>query len=316
MHPRSFQVYKNSLVATGTLILGLSVGLAHADDTGLLGRLFRFGGGSPQPDSNNAGPNQGSPLPSGRGTGSTTNSGNALPGSAGSQSSLPTFGGFPQGPVTTPPTGATGPGQRVSPRPRVSPAVTSADPLLTRMAVGRSNDGSQFGMLLQVFADGTVIDSEGVHHIRAADLKPIVELVQSGDLYRVRGHCGAPATDFIEYVHLVIYERRFGRLTAHSFSYSGNPQGCDQSIRHLHTTLENLQVKLSRQAGGTQPGVGISSGPIPLGSSPGPAAAAGNPGLGSPASSFGPSTRQPIPPDVNPGRAAPVIPLTPADSSR
>ena len=67
-------------------------------------------------------------------------------------------------------------------------------------------------MFLQVFADGTVIDSEGVHRLRAADLKPIMELVQSGELTRTRGHCGAPATDFIEYVNVVIYERRLGRL--------------------------------------------------------------------------------------------------------
>ena len=48
---------------------------------------------------------------------------------------------------------------RITPRPRVSPAVTSADPLLTRMALGRSNDGTQFGMIFQIFTDGTVIDS-------------------------------------------------------------------------------------------------------------------------------------------------------------
>jgi hypothetical protein len=34
---------------------------------------------------------------------------------------------------------------------------------------------------------------------------------------------------------------------AHSFSYSGNPQGCDHAIRHLHTALENLQARLTRQ---------------------------------------------------------------------
>ena len=113
----------------------------------------------------------------------------------------------------------------LAPKPRTSPAVTTADPVLTRFALGRSNDGSQFGMFLQVFADGTVVDSEGVHHIRATDLRPIVDMVQSGELFRVRGHCGAPSTDFIEYVHVVIYERRLGRLNAHSFSYSGNGQG-------------------------------------------------------------------------------------------
>ena len=72
--------------------------------------------------------------------------------------------------------------------------------------------------------------------------------MQSGELYRVKGHCGAPSTDFIDYVHIVAYERRLGRLQAHSFSYSGNPQGCEHIVRHLHTALENLQARLSRPA--------------------------------------------------------------------
>ena len=67
-------------------------------------------------------------------------------------------------------------------------------------------------------------------------------------LVATRGHCGAPSTDFIEHVHIVVFERRLGRLQAHSFSYSGNPQGCDHAVRHLHTVLENLQAKLSRPA--------------------------------------------------------------------
>ena len=41
--------------------------------------------------------------------------------------------------------------------------------------------------------------------------------------------------DFIEYVHVMIYERRLGRLNAHSFSYSGGyGWGRDHAIRHLH----------------------------------------------------------------------------------
>ena len=207
------------------------------------------------------------------------------------------FNGLPQAPVATPPV-ADGPAQRLAPKPRVSPAVTTADPLLTRLALGRSNDGSQFGMFLQVFTDGTVIDSEGVHHIRPADLRSIVDAVQSGDLYRVRGHCGAPSTDFIEYVHVVIYERRLGRLSAHSFSYSGSTQGCDQSIRHLHSVLENLQAKISRQANPTQAGPAPMA--IPEGSS---RLSAG------PAPAFGPHIGN------NPSAPASgaVIPLTPED---
>ncbi len=80
-----------------------------------------------------------------------------------------------------------GPGPRLAPQPRVSSAITSADPVLTRFALGRSNDGSQFGMFMQVFADGTVVDSEGVHHLRPADLRPIVDAVQSGDAVPTQG---------------------------------------------------------------------------------------------------------------------------------
>ena len=204
------------------------------------------------------------------------------------------FNGLPQTPVTTPPV-ADGPAQRLAPRPRVSPAVTTADPVLTRFALGRSNDGSQFGMFLQIFADGTVIDSEGVHHLRAADLRPIVDVVQSGELYRVRGHCGAPSTDFIEYVHVVVYERRLGRLNAHSFSYSGNTQGCDQSIRHLHTALENLQAKLSRQPGVTSPGVGAgaATAPAPWARHRSSRPDASSPIPDGPAPAFGPRSRRP-----------------------
>jgi hypothetical protein len=206
---------------------------------------------------------------------------------------------------------------RLSPKPRVSSAVTSADPVLTRFALGRSNDGSQFAMSLQVFSDGTVIDSEGVHRLRPADLRPIFESVQSGELYRLRGHCGAPATDFVEYVHIIIYERRMGRLMAHAFSYSGNPQGCDHAVRHLHTALENLQQKLSRQPTMDKP---AATAPAALGSSPVLAPSTGNSSFGSPAPVYGGlPTRQPVPPPANPPRAASggsVIPLTPLDQSR
>jgi hypothetical protein len=114
-------------------------------------------------------------------------------------------------------------------------------------------------MFLQVFSDGTVIDSDGVHRVSPADLKPIVESIQSGELTRVRGHCNSPSSDFLEYVHIVVFERRLGRLQAHSFSYSGNPQGCDHAVRHLHTVLEAFQVKLSRQPIATVPATGNGS---------------------------------------------------------
>jgi len=117
---------------------------------------------------------------------------------------------------------------------------------VTRVSLARSNDGNQFGMFLQVYADGTIIDSDGVHHVSEADLKPVTDALAASELYRLRGHCGSPATDFVEQVHLVVYERSLGRLRANSFSYSGNPQGCDHTVRHLHAALDALQSKISR----------------------------------------------------------------------
>jgi hypothetical protein len=299
MHLRLSQVTETALFAA--IIFGAAPGLARAqDDSGFLGRLFRGGGSSPSSSSSATRPSGGNPY----GRSPNAGAGGGQPGSPYAPMTGSNYGGLNQNPVMTPPT-ASGPTQRVSPRPRTSPAVTNADPLLTRLALGRSSDGTQFGMFLQVFTDGTVIDSEGVHRLRSADLKPIMDVVQSGELYRARGHCGAPATDFIEYVNVVVYERRLGRLAAHSFSYSGNPQGCDNAIRQLHTTLENLQVKLSRHAGGSATAAGTTGNPRPLAPVTGPGS---TPAL----------DHQPAPPAVNPDQppAGSVIPLTPVDSSR
>ena len=319
MQPRLSQSLHKFLTALCLVVLAAGLAPARGDDSGLLGRLFRLGSGSSDSSASSIPPKQSAALPIGRDPGSP---GTAVPSPVTSPLApapmISNFNGLPQAPVTTPPV-SNAPTQRLAPRPRVSPAVTTADPVLTRLALGRSNDGSEFGMFLQVFADGTVIDSEGAHHIRSADLRPIVEAVQSGELYRLRGHCGAPSTDFIEYVHVVIYERRLGRLTAHSFSYSGNTQGCDPSIRHLHTTLENLQAKLSRQPVMTNPGVGggISNSPAPLGPRAILPPEASSPLPTGPAASFGPrSGGQPNAPAVNPGAGVPsgvVIPLTPID---
>lgn len=309
--------------AMGTAVLvAMAGGAAMGDDgqgSSLLGRLFRMGGSSSSGSNSNSNSNSDSGgtsnvppsrLPYGGATyNSLTSSGstygNALPPGGSSfgatvpgpaagaaAAPLPSFGGLPQ----TPPVSSSGGTQeRLTPRSRVSSAVTTADPVLTRFALGKSNDGSSFGMFLQIFADGTVVDSEGVHHVRPADLKPIVEAVQSGELYRLRGHCGAPSTDFIEYVHIVAYERRLGRLQAHSFSYSGNPQGCDHVIRHLHAAIENLQAKISRPA-------------MPTGTTP----AAMSP-AGPPIGAVPPATLPyPASPAI-PGRGAASIPLTPPD---
>jgi len=316
MHCRLSQGHIKLLTALCLVVLTAGFAPARADDTGILSRIFRLGGGSSDSTPPTGSPNKTGALPYSRTPGST---GGAVPPALGTSpmTSAPmvsNFNGLPQTAVTTPPI-ADGPSQRVAPRPRVNPALTTADPVLTRFALGRSNDGSQFGMFLQIFADGTVVDSEGAHHIRPSDLRPIVDSVQAGDLYRLRGHCGAPSTDFIEYVHVVIYERRLGRLNAHSFSYSGNGQGCDPAIRQLHAILENLQAKLSRQPGVTSPSAagGAASAPAPLGPSPMLAPVTSNPVPIGPAPAFGPrSSGQPSTPAVNPDPGA-VIPLTPLD---
>jgi hypothetical protein len=319
MQPRLFPSHGKLLSALSLAILATGVTPSWGDDTGILSRLFRLGGGSTDssPSTGTAAPNQSGSLPYGHASGAT---GSALPRNGISplapEPMISNFNGLPQTPVTTPPV-PDGPSQRLAPRPRVSPAVTSADPVLTRFALGRSNDGSQFGMFLQIFADGTVVDSEGVHRVRPADLRPIVETVQSGELYRIKGHCGAPSSDFIEYVHVVIYERRLGRLNAHAFSYTGNTQGCDHAVRHLHTVLENLQAKISRQGGVTnaRAGGGAASAPTPVGPLPMPAPEGSSVIPGGSAPAFGPRPDgQPNAPAVNPG-SGDIIPLTPVESS-
>lgn len=317
MHHRITQSLFSYFVAAITLFLAFGPASVQADDSGFFSRLFRLG----NPPSASSNSNPGAAASSNTSSPYSSNSA----GSARSNQSAPSnfqsqfsdSGSF-GAPPSTPPAGSTGPMPRLAPKPRVSAAVTTADPVLTRFALGRSNDGSQFAISLEIFSDGTVIDAEGVHRLRPGDLRPIFEAVQSGDIYRIRGHCGAPSTDFIEYVHIIVYERRMGRLMAHSFSYSGNPQGCDHVVRHLHTALENLQVKLSRQPGtGTEKPA--ASGPAALGASPLPAAS-GNPSFGSAPPVYGNLPgRQPAPPVANPVGAAPggaVIPLTPLDQPR
>ncbi len=142
---------------------------------------------------------------------------------------------------------------RIIPQPRTSEAFTEADPILTRISLGRSDDGQQFGMFFQVHADGTVIDTEGVHHVSHDDLRPLVEALRAADVGRLKGHCGGPPTDFIEQVHLTVYDYSRGRLQANHFSYSGNPQGCDPAVQGLQAAIDALQMKV------TSPGMSAAS---------------------------------------------------------
>jgi len=166
---------------------------------------------------------------------------------------------------------------RIVPHARVSRAPTDADPLVTRITLGRSDDGTQFGMFLQVYADGTVIDSEGVHPLGREAIRGLVEVLQSGELSRLHGHCGGPPTDFVESVQVVVFERSFGRLRASSFSFSGNPQGCDHGVRRLQSALDALQARFDRPgAAGTPTSVPTTGGVVPV---PAPAPLPAGPGV-------------------------------------
>ena len=235
-------------VAAGVILYSVAASSSFGDEPSRLGRLFRMGGSSPSSSS------------------STTSSTN-LP-----SSPAPSYAGQPA--LSTPPSTSTGSAisPKVMPKPRVNKPTTEADPLVTRISLGRSDNGSQFGMLLQVYADGTIIDGEGVHRVSPEVLKPVVEAVASGDLAKLKGHCGGPAGDFIENVHVVVFERSLGRLRANSFSYSGNPQGCEHAVIHLQKALDELQNKLSPMTpavaptavNAPAPGQVLTSPPLPL----------------------------------------------------
>jgi hypothetical protein len=315
-----------TLLAPGLLVLALATGSARGDDTSILGRLFRMGGASSSSGSGSSSRSTSpfdrpAPLPYGASGGS---GGTFIPPATTSSrapSLTPAQGPIPEGPTTPDVASSADLQPRVTPQPRHSSAVTTADPLLTRLALGRSNDGSQFGMFLRIFADGTVIDSEGTHRLSPSDLKPIVASIQNAELARARGHCSSPSSDFVEYVHIVVFERRLGRLQAHSFSYSGNPQGCDHSVRHLHTVLEALQAKLSRNPVTTTPVATVgNSAVVPPSSNLLPGAAAspvphssisGN--NSSTPSIPGSHSISPLPDPGTTSAIGPVIPLTPLE---
>jgi hypothetical protein len=137
-----------------------------------------------------------------------------------------------------------GPTPRIRPQPRVSRPATEAEPILVKAAILRSDDGKTFGEFLQVFADGTAIDAEGVHHAGRAELRALIDALQDADASRLRGHCGGPPTDFVEQVHLTVFDRSFGRLRANHFSYSGNLQGCSPEVRTIQAAVNAFHDKL------------------------------------------------------------------------
>ncbi len=221
MHPGLRTLLGTSLLVLTLLAMGLFDTDSRGDEPSRLGRLFRLGTGGAS-----------SPAPPPR---------SPIDPSPATPALLPPPTSAPATPTET----ASESSARLVPQPRVSRAVTESDPILTRVSIGRSDNGSRFGMFLQVYADGTVLDGEGIHQVSRETLKPLIEAIQASDAFRLRGHCGGAPTDFIEQVHLVVYERNLGRLRSNAFSYSGNPQGCDHAIKHLQTAVEAIQAKIS-----------------------------------------------------------------------
>jgi len=230
-------------IATTSFALTLQEATARADEPGLLGRLFRIGGSPSARSATSAAPKSGL--------------GGTVP-----PTPEPLFGTVPAttapaaGPATALVPSADGPRPGILPQSRSSRAVTEADPLVTRVTLGRTDDGNQFGMFLQVYADGTVIDGEGVHKVGRDGIKGVLDAFEREDLFRPKGHCGGPPTDFIEQVQITVHERNLGRLRSNSFSFSGNNQGCDHAVRHLQTALDALQTKLVRSP---NPTAGVAS---------------------------------------------------------
>ncbi len=139
-------------------------------------------------------------------------------------------------------------GPRLIPQPRVSSPLTTATPILTRVQLGRSDDGGTFGMFLQIYADGTVIDTEGVHKVGGDVMRPLIEALRAADVGRIKGHCGGPPVDFVQQVLITVYDLNRGRLQANHFSYSGNPQGCDPAIQRLQQAIDAVQMGLTTGA--------------------------------------------------------------------
>jgi hypothetical protein len=251
MRPGVSKLLGSMLAAAGLLIVGVAPQTGRGDEPGRIGRLFRLGS-SPAPGENASN----DPKP-------------ATLGASPAGNPDPSLFALPATPAPADP----GPAGRIRPQPRVSRPITEADPLVTQIAMARGDDGKPFGLFLQVYTDGTVFDGSGVHRISPNQVRSLARAIQAGELGRFHGHCGGPPTNYLEHVQVVVYERNLGRLRANSFSYSGNPQGCDEALRQFHTALEEIQNRLNgipSPAPGGPSNVPTSAAPGPLTAPPEP----------------------------------------------
>ena len=283
-------------IASGLAVISPQARAADGNDDapapaqrGRLTRLFRIGGGSTA-DSTPSTPPTSVPR-----AGLKPVDPGAFPSYAPAPS--PPVGGF--GFTNNAPATAASPApsaeNRLVSRPRTTRAVTEAEPVVTRVALGRSSDGMQFAMFMQVYADGTIVDGEGVHHVARTALQPLVDALRGSEAMKQHGHCGGPPTDYLEQTHVIVYERGMGRLRANAFSYSGNTEGCDHSLKHVRDAIDALQRQISGQ--------GSAASAHPAAPSTDPSL----PGL-APLSPAAPSPMPPVPLD-----GARSIPLDPLD---
>ena len=149
------------VMAAASLVLGvIAAPSIRGEEPGRLGRLFRIGA-----------PSRGRAFLRGEAkAGEKPDVRRDL--SAPPRRSLPLYPGSPD-PPAPPLSGATeSAGSRIKPQPRVNRAITEAEPLVTRISIGRTDDGKQFCMFVQIFADGTVLDSDGVHRVGPSTCGP------------------------------------------------------------------------------------------------------------------------------------------------
>lgn len=169
-------------------------------------------------------------------------------------------------------------------------APANGDPLVSRFCIGRAADGQTFGMFLHVFADGTVMDSAGLHHSDPAQLDRLRDVLKDTPVDSLEGHCDGTAGDYLEVVYVILYQRAGGKIRARTLSYAGNTQGCDPALQKLQATLEGFQAHLSSP---TMPGLGTALpdfGPAPA------------PTVGSP------TTPEVNPASTNPAPPPPIVP--------
>ena len=144
------------------------------------------------------------------------------------------------------------------------------------------DDGKPFCMFIEVFADGTVLDSEGVHRVGAGQ-PPADRPGASSRASWLSSRVTAAVRRRISSSRCrsSTYDRYRGRLRATPFAFSGNPQGCDPAVKQLNDAIDAIQTKLAG------PPVSAPTGSTGAATQPSPV-----PALGQPARPLPPTARR------------------------